>query len=58
MLPTFTSAKLAKMFRVIQTLKEAMQAMVIAQCLPKLRTPRRVRKKKVEGRIIRQPPPF
>ena len=40
MLSTLTSTRVAKMFNVMQTLREAMQAMVMAQCLPRLRTPR------------------
>ena len=35
-----------------------MHTKVMAQCLPRLRMPRRIRKKKVEGLIIRWPPPF
>ena len=52
MLYTFTSARLAKVFRVIQTLRDRMHTKVMAQCLPRLRMPRRIRKKKVEGLII------
>ena len=56
MLSTFTSTRLAKVLRVMQTLSEAMQAMVMAQCLPRLRTPRRVRKPNVEILSMRAPP--
>ena len=50
--------RIMKLFRVMQTLRDAMQAMVMAQCLPRLRTPRTTRKPNVEGFIIPATPPF